>query len=198
MKNIFLIGDSIRHGSEAYCSPGYGVFVRDGLKGRANVYMPKENCRFAQHTLRGIRDWAWEIRDVAPIMDVVHFNCGIWDIMPTKNGEPLTPVEFYVYLLERIYKEIRILFPKARIVFALTTALLEKGGPVEKDGYNQRIEQYNAAARERLEPLGVEINDLYSLSSEFDVTYYANGDWVHQNDKGAQILADAVMQSIMK
>ena len=46
MKNIFLIGDSIRYGSKS--SPGYGVYVEEKLKGIANVFSPDEHCRFAQ------------------------------------------------------------------------------------------------------------------------------------------------------
>ena len=38
MKNIYLIGDSIRFG--ALGSPGYGVYVKEKLEGRANVYAP--------------------------------------------------------------------------------------------------------------------------------------------------------------
>ena len=40
MKNLLLIGDSIRM--------GYDTFVREKLSGRMNVYFPAENCRFAQ------------------------------------------------------------------------------------------------------------------------------------------------------
>ena len=55
MKNIYLIGDSIRFGSVGgKGSPGYGIFVKEILNGIANVYAPNENCRFAQYTLREI------------------------------------------------------------------------------------------------------------------------------------------------
>lgn len=36
MKNIYLIGDSIRFGSKN--STGYGIYVKEKLKGIANVY----------------------------------------------------------------------------------------------------------------------------------------------------------------
>ena len=52
--NIFLIGDSIRFGAPPD-SPGYGVYVKEALSARANVYAPDENCRMAQYTLRYIR-----------------------------------------------------------------------------------------------------------------------------------------------
>ena len=50
MKNIYLIGDSIRFGAPG--SDGYGMHVKEKLQGKANVYAPNENCRFAQYTLR--------------------------------------------------------------------------------------------------------------------------------------------------
>ena len=40
MKNIYLIGDSIRFGAPG--SPGYGVYVKETLEGKAKVYAPEE------------------------------------------------------------------------------------------------------------------------------------------------------------
>ena len=56
MKNIYLIGDSIRFGSAT--SPGYEIYVKEKLDGKCNVYSPDENCRFAQYTLRALCDLA--------------------------------------------------------------------------------------------------------------------------------------------
>lgn len=55
MKNIYLIGDSIRYGSMN--SPGYGIYVKEKLKDECNVFSPDDNCRFAQYTLRALHDW---------------------------------------------------------------------------------------------------------------------------------------------
>ncbi len=41
MKNVLLIGDSIR--------AGYDKAVKKSLEGIANVYFPEENCRFASY-----------------------------------------------------------------------------------------------------------------------------------------------------
>ena len=65
MKNIFLIGDSIRFGAYNVTeynnlSPRYGIYVKEKLAGVANVYAPDENCRFAQFTLRFLHKWAKE------------------------------------------------------------------------------------------------------------------------------------------
>ena len=51
MKNILLIGDSIRAGISEE-SPGYGVYVKEKVKDWANVFYFSDNCRCAQYTLR--------------------------------------------------------------------------------------------------------------------------------------------------
>ena len=63
MKNLLLIGDSIRL--------GYDKSVKKTLDGRANVIFPEENCRFASYVLRYFHEY---IRDVkGEDIDVVHY-----------------------------------------------------------------------------------------------------------------------------
>ena len=62
MKNILLLGDSRRQ--------GYEPFVRRMLEGRAGVYGPSENGRWAGYTLNSLRFWL----DQFPAPDVVHWN----------------------------------------------------------------------------------------------------------------------------
>lgn len=69
MKNILLLGDSIRQ--------GYESFARDKLQGRANVFFPMENGRFAQYTLRALSEWKESL--ALPQIDIVHWNNGLWD-----------------------------------------------------------------------------------------------------------------------
>jgi hypothetical protein len=49
MKKIVLLGDSIRG--------GYDKYVKHAFCGIAEVYYPKENCRFASYILRHLPDW---------------------------------------------------------------------------------------------------------------------------------------------
>ena len=49
MKNLLLIGDSIRK--------GYDKSVRKTLEGKANVIFPEENCRFAAYLLRHFHEY---------------------------------------------------------------------------------------------------------------------------------------------
>ena len=56
------------------------------------------------------------------------------------------------------------------------------------------IEKYNEVARRVLEARGVIINDLYKISAAFDNSLHA--DWVHFNEEGSKILAQAVSKII--
>lgn len=197
MKNIFLIGDSIRHGSYRVTkysdlSPGYGVYVKEQLEGIANVYAPDENCRFAQFTLRFLHKWAKEVP--AEQIDIVHWNNGLWDALRLFGDEPLTPLNVYGDMLKRVYKRIQFLFPNAKVIFALSTSVIEEWAHPEFIRYNHEIEQYNAKAIEVMNELGVEINDLYSLSQTFDNSLHS--DWVHFDEQGSRILAEAVVKAL--
>ena len=68
MKNVLLLGDSRRQGYEPY--------VRTILEGRAGVYGPNENGRWAGYTLNSLRFWL----DQFPVPQIVHWNCGLWDL----------------------------------------------------------------------------------------------------------------------
>ncbi len=197
MKNVFLIGDSIRYGAHTVSennelSPGYGIYVKEMLEGKANVYAPDENCRFAQYTLRFLRKWAKRVP--AAEIDVVHWNNGLWDVLREFDDEPLTPVEFYGDLLKRIYKRIRLLFPNAKVIFALSTSVKEEWYKPTFYRYNKEIEEYNKKALEVMKELGVELNDLYTLSASFDDSMRA--DATHFNDEGSKALAEQVVKVI--
>lgn len=191
MKNIFLIGDSIRFGSLK--SPGYGIYVKKQLVNQANVYAPDENCRFVQYTLRYLHEWAADIDKES--IDIVHWNNGLWDVLRLLGDEPFTPCDVYADTLERVYRRIRKLFPHARIIFATSTPVIEEMATPEFERRNTDIALYNQAAIDRLVPLGVEINDLYQIASRFDYSLYA--DWVHFNEAGSEKLAQAVIAKLM-
>ena len=199
MKNVLLIGDSIRFGAtsnpeyKTADSPGYGVYVAEMLKGKANVYAPDDNCRFAQYTLRYLYDWAKDIE--CEKIDVVHWNNGLWDVLRINGDEPLTPVDVYELMLGRVCKMMKKIFPNAKIIFALSTAVVEEWARPDFMRFNSDIEKYNEAAVEVLCQKGVIINDLYSVSRGLDESYHA--DWVHFNEEGSKILARAVAEKII-
>ena len=187
MKKIVLLGDSIRLGYEAY--------VRDALSGVAEIYAPTENCRFAQYFFRYAHEWK-SLGKWPSDVDVVHWNAGLWDALRLMGDEPLTPCDIYVYYLRRIHAMLRKLFPEAKIIFALSTAILEEKAGKDFFRYNADIEQYNAAASALMEELGVPVNDLYTVSKNLDDSLHC--DWVHFGDEGSEILAKAVTEAILK
>ena len=78
--------------------------------------------------------------------DIIHWNNGLWDVMRLHGDEPLTPIDMYTAMLERIYKKIRFFFPNAKIIFALSTSVIEENAPNGYVRYNSEIEEYNEAA----------------------------------------------------
>ncbi|MCQ2445573.1 MAG: GDSL-type esterase/lipase family protein [Clostridia bacterium] len=190
MKNVFLIGDSIRFGATG--SPGYGVYVKEMLKDKANVYAPDDNCRFAQYTLRYLHEWvgATGAHDV----DIVHWNNGLWDALELLGDEPFTPIPFYEDTIRRVYKRIRLLFPQARIIFALSTPVIEEWSHPDFRRHNNTIRLYNEAAMRALKDCDVEFDDLYAVAENFDQSLHS--DWVHFSEEGSRILASAVVRAM--
>lgn len=214
MKKILLLGDSIRMG---YCGA-----VRELLKGKAEVFFSNDNGRFLQYTLRALSDWK-SAEKWPDDIDTVHWNNGLWDILhlntvqteadgedagktminPAAAGskliydkDPLTPPDMYEYMLKRVQRRIRQLFPRAEIVFATTTPVIE-----EKASWayrsNKEIEAYNEIARKILPPLGVKINELGEYAKKH-CHIICNRDWVHYNDEGSLLLAQEIIDYLKK
>lgn len=197
MKNILLLGDSIRFGHPPK-SPGYGVYVKEKLKGSANVYAPEVNCRFAQYTLRYLFDWAKQTNEAVgnENIDVIHWNNGLWDVLRLNGDEPITPCEIYVYMLKRVHNMLTKLYPNAKIIFALSTHVIEDKAWPNFYRLNSDIEEYNKAAKELMNSLGVEVNDLYEVTKNWGEENHS--DWVHYDEKGSEKLAEIVIEKIKK
>ena len=168
MKNLLILGDSIRK--------GYDKSVKKSLEGKANVFFPEENTRFAAYLLRHFHDSLKEIK--GEDVDVIHWNAGLWDCLRFFGEEPQSPIEIYSYYIERVCARMKKLCPNAKIIFATSTSVItEKMNPYARR-YNYEIEEYNAAAIETVKKYGVEINDLYALSQTLpeeahsDATHY--------------------------
>ena len=206
MKNLLLLGDSIRM--------GYDSFVQEKLAGRMNVYFAEDNGRFAQYTLRTLSDWKGKLS--LPEIDVVHWNNGLWDVLHMNansagsDGEaegetispsnvsqeyrfdkdPLTPPDMYRYMIGRVLTRIRQLFPNATVIFATTTPVIEEQASWSYRS-NAEIETYNQIAREVLTPRGVLINELGDFATKECAALHR--DWVHYNDEGSGKLADEII-----
>ncbi len=155
MKNLLLIGDSIR--------AGYDKSVKKTLSGKVNVIFPEENCRFASYVLRNFHEWFGELN--AKDIDVIHWNAGLWDCLRLFGEEPQTPLDVYAYYIERICIRIKKLCPNAKVVFATSTKVISEQMSDNFKRYNEEIEKYNEAAVSIVKKYGFEINDLYALSA---------------------------------
>lgn len=154
MKNVLLIGDSIRR--------GYDKALRKSLEGKANVYFPEDNCRFAAYTLRHLHEYKALVEDGK--VDVVHWNAGLWDCLRMFEEEPQTPIDVYIYYIDRVCVRIKKLFPDAKVIFATSTSVQSEKMRKDFKRYNEEIEAYNKAAVEVVKKHGFEVNDLYALS----------------------------------
>ena len=188
MKKIILIGDSIRM--------GYDKYLTEQLEGQAEVFYPTDNCRFAYYILRHLHDWK-NAHNFPEDADVVHWNAGLWDSLTLFEDGIFTPVDVYKDTIKRIDKRIRILFPKAKIVFALSTFVREERftDPHVSIRYNKDTELLNAAAIEALKDTDTVINDLYTPTKNAPVEYYS--DMTHLYTKeGTELLGNKVIDCI--
>lgn len=189
LPKVVLLGDSIRL--------GYQEYVLNALRGKAQVFYPPENSRFAQYLLRFIGNWqndgGWG-DDAA----LVHWNAGLWDVLRVDGEPPMTPLPFYRELLARTHRRLKLHFPAAKLVFATTTPIDEARvlNPERFARRNSEIEEYNAAAREVLAPLGEEFDDLHAVMAAAPPSDHS--DLTHWNTpSGTRRIGDAVVRCIL-
>ena len=185
MKNLLLIGDSIRM--------GYDKSVKKSLEGRANVIFPKENCRFASYVLRYLHEYFDGVK--GEDIDVIHWNAGLWDCLRLFEEDPHTPIDVYAYYIERICVRIKKLCPRARVIFATSTAVLSEKMSKNFKRYNEEIEKYNAAAVSIVTKYGFAVNDLYAVSVSLPEA--AHSDPVHYYTRvGTEAFTKKVLCSV--
>ncbi len=189
MKKVVLIGDSIRL--------GYEKFIKDSLEGVAEVYSPENNCKFTLNLLRYLHGYVGP--DGLPSdADLVHWNAGLWDVINMVGDDlPLTPPDAYADLIKRINKRIRWCFPKAKIIFANTTTVVEEGYTGTVRRFNKDIIRYNEIALSALKGTDTVINDLYSLTK--DIPSECRSDMTHFNtEQGVKTLGGKVLAVVCK
>ena len=176
MKKLVLLGDSIR-------LMGYGQRAAELLADEFVTWQPEDNCRFAAYTLRMCFDYREQIKGA----DVIHFNCGLWDLCDLFGDGAFTPMDEYVALMVRIAQVLSTIAPQAKLVFATTTPPSPKmwGHDI------RRIHAYNQAVVDALTPMGVVINDLYTPVAE-NIEEMICDDLIHLSDKGCVLLARQV------
>lgn len=188
MKKILLLGDSIRL--------GYNGYVKEAFDGVAEVYAPNENCAFSQYMLRWVNEWKKK-EGYPDDIDLIHWNVGLWDVLRILEDDTFTAPEYYSETLKRLEKRLRVLFPKAKQVFATSTSVVEELYEPPYQRYNADIEKFNAIARETLLPLGVSIDDLYAVTKNAPPS--CRSDMTHfYTPNGIKLLGKTVVQKICK
>ncbi len=168
MKNVLLVGDSIRM--------GYDKSVKASLEGIANVAYPAENCRFASYVLRYIHEYKNKLFNGEDI-DVLHWNAGLWDCLRLFGEDVHTPIDIYAYYIERLCVRIEKTYPNAKVIFATSTRVQEDKMKEHFKRYNKEIEEYNKVAIEVVKKHGFIVNDLYAVSEKLPVEAFS--DTVH-------------------
>jgi len=185
MKNVLLIGDSIRR--------GYDQAVRRSLEGTARVWFPEENCRFAAYVLRYLHEYGALVTE-GPV-DIIHWNAGLWDCLRLFGEEPHTPKDVYAYYIERICIRIQKLYPEAQVIFATSTKVLSEQMRPDFKRYNEEIAEYNRIAVETVRRYGFGINDLYAVSDGLGDS--AHSDPVHYyTPEGTAAFTRQVLDSV--
>ncbi len=186
MKKVLLLGDSIRG--------GYAMSVKASLEGKAEVVYPADSARFAAYTLRTLSDDRDHYKGEQ--IDVIHWNCGLWDCLRQFGEEPNTPIDVYEYFIDRICTRMKFLFPEAKIVFATSTKVLEHR--LNKNifcRYNSEIDAYNEVAVRVVKKHGFLVDDLNAVSKALPEEAHSDG--VHYyTSMGTKAFTMQVIESI--
>lgn len=189
LPNVLILGDSI--------SIGYTKQVREGMKGKANVVRPKDNCGDTPRGLAKIDQWLGD-----GTWDVIHFNWGLWDLCYRNpqsksqgnrdkvNGSISVPLPEYEKNLEKLVT--RLEKTGATLIWASTTVVPE--GEVGRIAGDEV--KYNAGAKRVMKKHGVAINDLHATSAAFGPEMFTGPGDVHYQPKGSAKLAKQVVAVI--
>ncbi len=189
LPNVLIIGDSI--------SIGYTPKVREVLAGVANVQRPDENTRDTRIGLKHLDRWLGDTQ-----WDVIHFNWGLHDLCyrhpdstasgrrDKVNGTISVPLDDYKLNLEDLVRQLE--GTGARLIWANTT--------IVPDGELGRVPgddlRYNRAAAEIMEHHEIALDDLHTLTSEFDQSLFIRPGNVHYTDDGYAVIAAHVAEQI--
>lgn len=172
-KRVLIIGDSI--------SCGYREFVNE--KFNAEIYA--DGFGTSKALDNGAYEKALEYMAAQYSgYEAVQFNNGL-------HGWHLSDEEYKMYYL-KLVKLIKQLFPKARLIIALTTPARNRENPEEMSPRTERIIARNRAAKEIALFMGAKLNDLYSVLIDKQEVYRDDG--VHLKEAGYRLLADSCVE----
>lgn len=171
---VLLVGDSITR--------GYSGAVTEKLKGKAAV------SRLATSKSVGDPALLEEIKLVLKQykFDVIHFNNGL-------HGWGYSEADYRAHFPEllALFKEYA---PQAKLIWATTTPVREKGNLKQFEARTERVKARNAIAAELTAGKVAAVDDLFGLVK--DHPEYSGGDGVHYNPKGVAAEAGQVAKVI--
>jgi acyl-CoA thioesterase-1 len=165
-----LIGDSI--------SLDYAPYTNSACR----VSHVGENARDTRYGLSRMSNWLGSRR-----WDVVHVNFGLWDLAYRSGSAQAVSLDEYKANVRAILATLK--GASTRVVWA-TTTIVPRGA---KGLRPEDVEAYNAAASDIAGELGVEINDLFSVSRTLPRLSAVD---VHFTDEGSRILGRHVAAAI--
>ncbi|MFG0290127.1 MAG: SGNH/GDSL hydrolase family protein [Rhodopirellula sp. JB044] len=196
LPNVLILGDSI--------SIGYGLPLKQRLRGVANVYRPlaanqkrPQNCGGTTQSLERIDDWL-----AMNQWDVIHFNWGLHDLKHvteagglSNSQSPDDPAqadpEQYGKNLQTLVRKLKA--TGAKLIFATTTPIVaDSSGPYRA---KESPAIYNRVAVSIMNQHGIEVNDLYAAcDGKLDELQLPKN--VHFKKAGSEYLADVVAAKI--
>lgn len=206
MKNVLLIGDSIRLGYQGRLAELLGKNVK--------IYAPEENCRFTKFALWGMFSWMEGFG--SPKIDAAHFNTGIWDLHRcTADGKLFTLPDEFADHQRRL--AIQMKSYTDNVIFANMTpggkgldtemsrinALINTDPDFVKvhltaamDEWNADVAKYNKIAEGVMAELNIPVNDFHSAILA-DTEKYVCEDGIHMTPEGYDLLAHMAAEKIL-
>jgi len=189
---ILILGDSISNGYSRYVEAALPCAKRIPHNVRDSVY-------FWQH----MNGWM-EGEDT----DTIYFNVGMWDLAhrDKSSDHPYVLVDaskypvanipaVYEAFLTLIVEDFQKTYPRAKLIFALTTDV-----PEGSFGRNpEDVAVYNSIARKVMARHMVQVDDLNAWMDGYDFLHVNNhGNLVHYNAQGYQLLAEEVTRTLIE
>jgi acyl-CoA thioesterase-1 len=185
LPKVLLVGDSI--------TGGYTPAVQRQLAGLADA------SRLFRSTSSNFLALLDEV--IASQPDVIHMNCGLWDlIILTNTGKAQVTLDEYKSNLAKIFQRLRK-ESHAKLIWSTTTPVNDEQQVLPKPhGYgrlvrrNADIKVYNRASLEIAKHYGIQCDDLFEVVTRSGPVEYLDG--VHFKEPGNELLGEAVAKVI--
>lgn len=173
MKNVILIGDSIRQ--------GYQETVRGELKGLAEIWMPEANGGNSEKVKTHLEEWAF-----THPADLIHINCGLHDLRREFGAqENAVPLAQYGENLRWIFDQL-CTRTDAIIVWAAITPVNQEWHQQTKDfqRFQDDVIAYNTLASSIAAEFNVDVDPLYAVVEAAGRDSILLPDGVHYTPEG--------------